>query len=893
MDFNSTTRDNQATSDTWISKVIPELKKLPSSFRYVPVDGKKAPYLPNWQDTRLSLVEFLKNHSDDLRCHAVGLLTGEASSGILAIDHDGSSCDHLIERLSRLPVDKSLPQTLKFTSGKQGRYQALYWVPSEYWPYIDGKKVIKTGVTGNDGKPEQIEFRWSRHQSVIAGKHPETGGYQWVEDCSPDAGLAPCPNWVLRQIVQFDLGLPRDRKQWTDIDKAISYLAAIPPSEDYDEWLKVGMCLKSVDQDLLDIWDLWSSLADNYNHGECARKWETFNRNDLGIGTLAEIAKQNGWRGKDKRGAALAHKKTNQKAEGTEDKKTTLDTLLELAQKAKYFHTADKIAYADVWVEGNRHTYPVRSKAFRLWLSGEYYDAKEKGIGAQTLQDTLNTLEAIAIRKGETHEVHLRVAEYQGYVYLDLGTPDWKAVAISPTNWQIISAPPVRFWRPDTLLPLPIPEQGGSLGDLKSLLNVDDQAWVLVITFLLFSLCPGKTYPILVLLASRGSGKSTIAEFLKSLIDPSKAPLIKLLSDPHNLAIAATRRALIVYDNVSYISPDQSDNLCTLATGFGFSTRTLHTSDEETCFELSRPQILTAIDAIVTRDDLADRTLLVNLPPIQDKQRLEKSELDAKLDAARPKILGGLLTALSHTLAALPITKPERLPRMADYGRFAIAAESAIGLKPGAFWEAFEATRSEARRVVLEASPVAAAIHQFMQNRGEWEGTADQLRTELNSLVDETTRRSKAWPADAARLGKTLNRLAPDLVEMNIQVTIARSKSSRIIHLENSKKIPSPPSPPSPDPPNHCKTNGFSDDSKGDSRVTVDSSNQLTVTNSGGGVDDSTVTNSEVTVTPTVTSESQSEKGFQPLGDSSDGNDGNDGKNLPFSKLLDYEDGDF
>ena len=120
------------------------------------------------------------------------------------------------------------------------------------------------------------------------------------------------------------------------------------------------------------------------------------------------------------------------------------------------------------------------------------------------------------------------------------------------------------------------------------------------------------------------------------------------------------------FDNVGNINPDQSDDLCRIATGFGYSTRTLHTTDEETTFELTRPQIITAIDALVTRDDLAERVLMAQLPEIPDEKRLPQSQLNVKVEAARPRILGALLTALSQTLAQLPHIKPDKLPRMAD-----------------------------------------------------------------------------------------------------------------------------------------------------------------------------------------------------------------------------------
>ncbi len=317
-----------------------------------------------------------------------------------------------------------------------------------------------------------------------------------------------------------------------------------------------------------------------------------------------------------------AWRKTTEQAKEKQkpERKTAADSLLTLAKQARYFHTSDKVAYADVWIEGDRHTYAVRSKAFRLWLQGQYYESHEheKVIGAQTLQDILGTLEMIAIFKGESHEVHLRVAEHQDKTYLDLGTADWKAIEIDATGWRLVSDPPVRFWRPDSLLPLPYPVEGGSLDELRELLNVDGAAWTLIITFLLFCFCPNKTYPVLVLSAHRGSGKTAAAEILKGLIDPGKAPLIKPQSDTHKLAVAASRRWLMAYDNVSHISSEQSDDFCRLATGFGYSTRTLHTTDEETTFELTRPQVITAIDALVTRDDLADRVLMVQLPEITE-----------------------------------------------------------------------------------------------------------------------------------------------------------------------------------------------------------------------------------------------------------------------------------
>lgn len=536
-----------------------------------------------------------------------------------------------------------------------------------------------------------------------------------------------------------------------------------------------------------------------------------------------------------------------------EERKTGGDRLLEIAKTVTYFHTSDKVAYADVTIEGNRHTYAVRSKAFRLWLSREYLDRTEKGIGSQTLQDTLSTLEAIAIFRGETREVHLRTAEHQGKIYLDLGTDDWKAIEVDSCGWRLLSNPPVRFWRPDSLLRLPIPVTGGNLDELKDLLNVDGASWTLIITFLLFCFCPDKTYPVLVLSAHRGSGKTAAAEIIKGLIDPGKAALIKLQNDTHKLAVAATRRHLMVYDNVSHISPDQSDDLCRIATGFGFSTRTLHTTDEETTFELTRPQIITAIDALVTRDDLADRVLMAQLPEIPAEKRLPQGELNAKVEAARPRILGALLTALSQTLAQ-PRPNPETLPRMADYALFAIASEKALGLKKGEFMATFDKSREQSRQIVIESSPVGEAILSFMRERLVWKGTASNLLTALEKCTDGATYRSNYFPKASNSLSRQLTRLAPDLKALGIEVGYFREGQdrNRLICLEKVVKISSISSISSADDTKASQDKGLNtddimDDTRTISNITDDIADDITNTDDTRTISHSHIVHAEST----------------------------------------------
>ncbi|NJO31373.1 MAG: DUF3987 domain-containing protein, partial [Richelia sp. SL_2_1] len=84
------------------------------------------------------------------------------------------------------------------------------------------------------------------------------------------------------------------------IDWAKSYLQALNfhRADDYNEWIAVGMALKSIHESLLNDWDSWSSQSSKYRPGECSNKWKTFKVGNPSeeIAKLGSWAKKDGWR---------------------------------------------------------------------------------------------------------------------------------------------------------------------------------------------------------------------------------------------------------------------------------------------------------------------------------------------------------------------------------------------------------------------------------------------------------------------------------------------------------------------------------------------------------------------------------------------------------------------
>src|SRR5947209_354528 len=96
------------------------------------------------------------------------------------------------------------------------------------------------------------------------------------------------------------------------------------------------------------------------------------------------------------------------------------------------FHTATEIAYADLITDGRRETWPLRSKRFRLWLRRQHYEATGMAPSVGAINSELEQLETRALFDGPERTVHVRVAEHEGCIYLDLANRDWQAVEIGP-----------------------------------------------------------------------------------------------------------------------------------------------------------------------------------------------------------------------------------------------------------------------------------------------------------------------------------------------------------------------------------------------------------------------------------------------------------------------------
>jgi hypothetical protein len=476
-------------------------------------------------------------------------------------------------------------------------------------------------------------------------------------------------------------------------------------------------------------------------------------------------------------------------------KESQATQLVEMVKSAgvELFHTPggyDSQGYASIEVGGHKEVWPINNTGFRQWLGKSYYDLHGKIANSQATQDALNTISGMAIYEGEEHQVHVRVAEQGGCIWLDLADKEWRVVRIDKHGWRVVSDCPVKFVRKKGVFALPEPVRGGTVDELRPIVNLpDDDSWILFVSWMVAALRPDRPFPILGINGEQGSAKSWVCWKAREVIDPNDAMLRRPPRDEHSLMIAAKNGWVVGFDNLSGIRPDLSDTLCCLATGAGFGTRQYYTDDEERLFSAKRPIVVNGIEDAGTRPDFIDRSIVITLPSIDDTTRKDEDTLKAEFKEVHPRVLGALLDAVVCGLKNIGKVKLDRLPRMADFAKWLTACEPALPWKPGDFTRAYTRNRESANSAALESSTIYSYLANVFPvgddgNSGTWKGTAGELLTRLNSVARDDAKRGRGWPQTARALAGQLRRYAPNLRRVGIHVVFERATGGvRLIRL--------------------------------------------------------------------------------------------------------------
>ena len=449
----------------------------------------------------------------------------------------------------------------------------------------------------------------------------------------------------------------------------------------------------------------------------------------------------------------------------------------------KLFH--DELGNALISIDGTgANVFKIRSKDFKSWLANLWWKKYKKGVSQPIIDTAVITLEGMALHEGEKIVMHTRIASLNGDWFYDLG--DGRAVKITESGWEVLTEPPIIFYRYSHQRPQVEPIRGGRVEDMfDAMLHPDDQNEKLLLQlWLLAAFMPDMYHPILLVHGEQGSRKTTLFKMLRSLIDPSVLETINVRKDIAEFIQQASHHYFLPIDNLSQIKPDLSDLLCRLVTGEGFSKRELFTNDSDIIYSFQRVIGLNGINLVADKPDLLDRSLIIKLTP--PGSYIDEREVFEKLNLARPKILGMIFDLMVKTKQELPniMDTPELAAyRMAGFAKQSLAIGRALGCTDQQVFNALQYNRDMQHGHVMESSLLLQQVVTFMQDKTEWEGTANELADELKKLTGNDGGDVKSVPS-ANWIKRRIAEIIPTLRAQQINFVEKRG-SRRLIGFTN------------------------------------------------------------------------------------------------------------
>lgn len=543
---------------------------------------------------------------------------------------------------------------------------------------------------------------------------------------------------------------------------------------------------------------------------------------------------------------------------------------LKLAQahSRKLFVNESGQGYAAMIVDDHVEIHPMEERRFRNWICGLYHKMEDDMLSEEDLKKVVRILEAKAEFGSDVsrHRLDVRVrgynrqkeldfenreSAYNGYelgdededaedfdeIYYDLTNKKWEAIRITAQGWEIVKDPPILFRRHGGERAQPHPNRNYRKDVLKQfigLLNVKNPDHVTILKGIIPSYLWTPTIPKFVLMntAAHGTGKTTMFELIKDSIDPNVTKTASLPGEIHNLKQFLSHNYIAFFDNVSYLSDDQSDTLCRAVTGSGDMKRKLYENDADIIYSHRRVIGLNGINNAATRPDLLDRGIIIELEKIDRQNRKLLGRIKRDCNKLKPELLAFYLDVLVEVLKerqkyrdADPdyyglkelIQQTGGLPRMADAAILCeqIAAKVAEKMgepyTPGDFLRALDRNLMTLNVEALKESLIAEVLITFMTDmetygKGvdpvkfgdpypHWVGSPTMLLGELNDFIVnhpdlKIDTRSKSWAKDPSSFGKQLRQISTNLAAVGITISYKPTETNMLYNIAKMPTVP-------------------------------------------------------------------------------------------------------
>lgn len=445
-----------------------------------------------------------------------------------------------------------------------------------------------------------------------------------------------------------------------------------------------------------------------------------------------------------------------------------------LCKKDKFYRDQHKRCYALVDVDGHKEVMFVESNEYRDLIEFrllQHLKGTDQVPTAKMVTKFIEQAKLEAKYNGRQKPLNKRVAEHDGCFYYDMSNDDWGVIQVCNDKWNYGHTSKVLFERCQTQTTQVMPTQNGDIGKLdKYLKNMPESQRLLTKVNIVASLVPNISHAPLIIQSEKGSGKTTLTQMMKAIIDPGSRYPLQL--NPKELVLNLHGNYLANFDNLSGISPTISDTFCRAVTGATDNKRKLHTDTELIIMEYKNCLLLNGIHLGVLKDDLLDRSILIGLEKPQPQEMMSDTKYWGSFNGDLPDILGGIFTVLSKAMKLYNPNCPKSSFRLIDYADWGYAIAEAMGSHGLEYIQALNKNRIEKNQALFSSNALCLAIREFMRDKDHWKGQPNVLLTLLDVIATEKRlgKNEKYWPSSAISLSHQIDKVKSILNEEGIIV---------------------------------------------------------------------------------------------------------------------------
>ena len=440
--------------------------------------------------------------------------------------------------------------------------------------------------------------------------------------------------------------------------------------------------------------------------------------------------------------------------------------------------------------KGKNRLYRIKSKQFGDYVSYVAWKKMERAISPGVKSNVIATFEAKAMFEGGKVNLHLRTAFTDKALWYDLG--GGRVVKITSAGWEVKENEGIYFRSFNHQKIQVDPDPKGDFECLFKYLRFEKQKEkiykTLIKAYIVSSLIPDIPRPILTVHGQAGSAKSTLCKIIKKLVDPSWVEILTYPKNPKDFIQILSHHFFAFFDNLSYLTTDQSDQLCRVCTGDGFIKRTLYTDDEDTLYHYKRLVGLNGVTLVGSKPDLLDRCLIIELEPISDKDRIHEDKFWKDFEIDQSKILGGMFSLLSEAMLLLEEDKIElkEKPRLADFAFWGAAITVASGGTTEEFVEAYKANINSQTEEAVENNSLAQTIISYMDGQDcVTESAKDLFNILFFKAQDLGLVPSPTFPKSVETLWKKIKVIKSVLIKRGITCSYNQNDRPRTITIAN------------------------------------------------------------------------------------------------------------